>query len=1247
MVNTAIVLSLFLICESIGATYYVDNTGGSDQNSGLSPTTAWATITKANATMVAGDTVYIRAGTYNQVIRPANSGTAGNPITYKNYANEAVTVRGATGQIAVVNLTSSYIVVDGFTLKHIDPASNTSPRIVLIYGESYDHNTIRNCNIVCQGPGTYNGSREWAIQVSYADYCTIENNTISGWPVIGINIAVGATHAIIRGNTILNTQSSAIDMSAQSYGPHYALIEDNFIDFTYQEDGIQFEANYDVPSGTDYDSNQKVVIRNNVIRYCAENAIDFKGSAHMVIENNILYGIVGDNEGLADGAAPGMGAWTIMHGSDAGSRNMIIRNNVIYDGPGGILPENYYKIYNNTIIYNNHDYSGSNSSRTSTYKPVFVGISAWAGKEKVAIKNNIIGGHNSADVAIGRNASTLEIDGNLYFNDSGALLVDFRGSNNWSLVPFSQWPQTLSSLSGAQGCDVHSLETPPLFVNVPRDLTGSHENFDFNLQPGSVAIDAGLFLTQTTSSGQGTTIPVKDAGYFSDGYGVADGDVIQLAGQTSTARIVSVNYSLNTLTVDTTLSWNAGQGVSLPYHGATPDIGAREYGQTNTYIYSLQVSAVNGSVTKNPDRASYAHGETVTLQATPDAGYTFAGWSGSLTGTANPATLVMDSNKSVTANFTSTGSTGRTVGTTTVYSGISMDAPRRAVPFTMPTDGQLQSISIYHQAGSGQMILAVYGDNAGNPDARLGATSTTAVSNTTGWQTIPLQSPATVSAGQQIWLAWVFENHPGIRYATGTPGRADAGTGWSGGMPTAFGASTLKDITYSVYATYGTAPTTYTLTVAATNGTVTRTPSKTSYTAGESVTLQATPNSGYVFTGWSGALTGTTNPATLVMNSNKSVTANFAPATGTYKLTIRCKNGSVTRTPNQPRYASGERVTLQATPKSGYVFSRWSGDLSGSENPTTIVMDSDKYVLAYFVRSSTTYTLTTSATNGTVTKTPEKSSYYSGEAVMLQATPRSGYTFTGWSGALTGTLNPARVVVDANKSVTANFAPSGTTASAVNASEAQNSAVAAEAVEPMAIMDDAMMETPAVGAQASETAAMPEMPGLPSISDGQGNTWAIWQAGDAGQQQIFISRAPRGVDTVADVKQLSSGDGDHCSPTIARDAAGVFYAVWQENVGGDWDVRVSVSPDGRTWSVPELIVDSNANQTSPAISVGEQSQDPVTIVWQDDRAGSQNVYMAISIDAFTSSTVVAVTSDEADQTDPAMFINSEDALCPW
>jgi hypothetical protein len=73
--------------------------------------------------------------------------------------------------------------------------------------------------------------------------------------------------------------------------------------------------------------------------------------------------------------------------------------------------------------------------------------------------------------------------------------------------------------------------------------------------------------------------------------------------------------------------------------------------------YSLTVTAANGTVAKSPDQTNYNYGTSVTLIATPAAGYLFSSWSGAATGTTNSVTIIMNSNKSVTANFISSGNT--------------------------------------------------------------------------------------------------------------------------------------------------------------------------------------------------------------------------------------------------------------------------------------------------------------------------------------------------------------------------------------------------------------------------------------------------------------------------------------------------------------------------------------------------------------------------------------------------------------
>jgi uncharacterized repeat protein (TIGR02543 family) len=112
---------------------------------------------------------------------------------------------------------------------------------------------------------------------------------------------------------------------------------------------------------------------------------------------------------------------------------------------------------------------------------------------------------------------------------------------------------------------------------------------------------------------------------------------------------------------------------------------------------------------------------------------------------------------------------------------------------------------------------------------------------------------------------------------------------------------------------------------------------------------------GYTFSGW------TTDNAQIADASEQrttvtltagdaTVTANFTqdPPT-TYTLTVNTSGqGTVTRNPNQANYNAGSTVTLTATPASGWSFSGWSGDASGSTNPLQVTMDGNKTITANY-----------------------------------------------------------------------------------------------------------------------------------------------------------------------------------------------------------------------------------------------------------------------------------------------------------
>jgi hypothetical protein len=93
------VFSLVCSFQPLFATsYYVDGANGHNSNLGLSATSAFQTIAKASSVMNAGDTCYICTGNYytgtTNIIEPVNSGSAGMPITYTNYAGDRVNLMG-------------------------------------------------------------------------------------------------------------------------------------------------------------------------------------------------------------------------------------------------------------------------------------------------------------------------------------------------------------------------------------------------------------------------------------------------------------------------------------------------------------------------------------------------------------------------------------------------------------------------------------------------------------------------------------------------------------------------------------------------------------------------------------------------------------------------------------------------------------------------------------------------------------------------------------------------------------------------------------------------------------------------------------------------------------------------------------------------------------------------------------------------------------------------------------------------
>ena len=206
------------------------------------------------------------------------------------------------------------------------------------------------------------------------------------------------------------------------------------------------------------------------------------------------------------------------------------------------------------------------------------------------------------------------------------------------------------------------------------------------------------------------------------------------------------------------------------------------------------------------------------------------------------------------------------------------------------------------------------------------------------------------------------------------------------------------------------------------NGSVAIDPDQTEYQFGEIVSLTASADPGWSFSGWSGNASGTTNPLTISILDDTSITANFTQNEYTLDVLVDpVDSGSVSVDPQEATYHYGDTVMLTASPNTGWAFTGWSGDATGIENPLEVTITHNTNITANFSDEYSLVVTVDPANSGTVTVAPEQSIYQYGDEVTLTATAETGWTFSGWSGDAEGTENPLTVTIQANTSITANF----------------------------------------------------------------------------------------------------------------------------------------------------------------------------------------------------------------------------------
>lgn len=383
-------------------------------------------------------------------------------------------------------------------------------------------------------------------------------------------------------------------------------------------------------------------------------------------------------------------------------------------------------------------------------------------------------------------------------------------------------------------------------------------------------------------------------------------------------------------------------------------------------------------------------------------------------------------------------------------------------------------------------------------------------------------------------------------------------------------------------------------------------------------------------------------------------------------LTTSSTSGGSVSSPGEGsfQYDSGIGISIQATPNSNYYFVNWTGTAVSAgkvANPiaanTTVTVDANYTVQANFAWPDGVAPTVSNLSPGSGSiQAPLRS-------LIILHVADAGIGVDASSVQIT--LDGATIYtgdVSEYKSATGNCRRTGTPSNYMFAyhsdqpfgfDELKTVTVHATDIGGVAMKQQAYSfrtEMRSLGQNKQVSCGLDSLDnGRPATAcDSSGNIWAVWHAGPVGSRDIYLGKLRAGVDAFGASVRLTTDSADQVNPAIALGIEDELYVVWQDNRRGAWDIYGSTSGNGKTWTPERRIGDDddnqNYNQTNPAVAVDDRSPNHAYVVWQGERAGNYDIYIAESIDLFVTNVVTQVTSDASAQTDPAIAVNSSNML---
>jgi len=550
---SAIALLTLMSTGGFPATYYV-SLGGDDKYAGSKPR-PWKGIAYACKKLKAGDTLIIQPGDYGVVngVKLANDGTRGAPIVVKAAKPGAVVFREGT---CAFDLTGSHhIIIEG--IRFLGYTRHTAVAI----GDPASYVTIRRC--IFEGNGAngitvwgHSGNLSLVHHLEFYENQFIDTNEVPADQDYGISLNYGM-YAYVHQNYVFGRHHQAISFKRKFWN---GIAEKNVFE------GFRYTALYlgqNLDTSREDNRSRHIIAQWNVFRpargYRAKTPIWCANVEYAVIRHNYMEGLENVDGGwgagihLSDsekGYKPGNPAHILIYG------NLMRRIGGTTNNPGirALARCTDVRVFHNTLAYCKR------------------GIGAES-PERLIFVNNIF--YNFERMVYEPKVQNFAFDHNCIYPD-------------WK---------------GKRATDISK---DPLFVGPfePLALKGLNSHFQpdpradgCKLRKGSPCIDAGAFLTTTVGAGEGKTIRVKDAGWFTDGFSAnipdADwfsggfnepqGSLIRI-GNSGPLRVAKVDYENNTITVDKPMEWRHGEGVGLYYWGERPDIGPYEYSEKGSFL---------------------------------------------------------------------------------------------------------------------------------------------------------------------------------------------------------------------------------------------------------------------------------------------------------------------------------------------------------------------------------------------------------------------------------------------------------------------------------------------------------------------------------------------------------------------------------------------------------------------------------------------------------------------------------------